>query len=69
MSVIRILSLSHPPVCRFRKTIGGEYGEVRATIDIDRLNAYLATNTPSVKTPVGVKQFKVRPVNLQTAIA
>jgi len=41
------------------KKIGGEYGEVRAGIDIDRLNTYLATNTPSVKTPVSVKQFKV----------
>jgi len=41
------------------KSIGGEYGEVRAGIDINRLNTYLAANTPSVKTPVGVKQFKV----------
>jgi hypothetical protein len=40
-------------------TIGGEYGQVRAPIDLDRLNTYLATNAPSVKTPVSVKQFKV----------
>jgi hypothetical protein len=39
--------------------IGGEYGEIRATIDIDNLNAYLAKNTPGIKTPVDVKQFKV----------
>lgn len=38
--------------------IGGEYGEIRATIDLDRLNAYLAKNTPGIKTPVDVKQFK-----------
>lgn len=39
--------------------IGGEYGEIRATIDIDTLNAYLTKNTPGIKTPVDVKQFKV----------
>lgn len=40
--------------------VGGEYGEIRANIDIDSLNAYLAKHTPSITTPVDVKQFKVR---------
>lgn len=39
---------------------GGEFGEVRASIDIDKLNAYLAQNTLRIGTPVEVKQFKVR---------
>lgn len=46
-------TMSTPP------KIGGEYGEIRATIDIDTLNVYLAKNTPGIKTPVDVKQFKV----------
>jgi len=40
------------------KKIGGEYGEVRAMIDIEKLNAYLSENVETVKTPVDVKQFK-----------
>jgi len=40
-----------------QKKIGGEYGEVRANIDVDKLNEYLASNT-SIKAPVAVKQFK-----------
>jgi len=39
--------------------IGGEYGEVRANIDVEKLNAYLAKHTPGIKGPVDVKQFKV----------
>jgi hypothetical protein len=39
--------------------IGGEYGEIRANIDIGALNRYLAKHTPGIKTPVDVKQFKV----------
>jgi len=42
------------------KKIGGEYGKVRANIDIDKLNTYLANNVAVVNTPVDVKQFKVR---------
>jgi hypothetical protein len=42
------------------KKIGGEYGKVRANIDIDKLNTYLAKNVTAVNTPVDVKQFKVR---------
>lgn len=38
--------------------IGGEYGEVRATIDVNKLNAYLKDKVPRVKAPVDVKQFK-----------
>ncbi|KAH9009900.1 kinase-like domain-containing protein [Lactarius pseudohatsudake] len=37
---------------------GGEYGDVRATFDEDKLNAYLAKNVPAVAVPVIVKQFK-----------
>ncbi|TFY66591.1 hypothetical protein EVG20_g4498 [Dentipellis fragilis] len=40
------------------KKIGGEVGEVRANIDVDKLNQYLADKVPSVRSPVGVKQFK-----------
>lgn len=42
------------------KKIGGEYGKVRANIDIEKLNAYLAKNIEVIRTPVEVKQFKVR---------
>ncbi|KAJ2928635.1 hypothetical protein H1R20_g8466, partial [Candolleomyces eurysporus] len=41
-----------------QKKIGGEYGEIRANIDIDSLNAYLKAHTPGIATPVDVKQFK-----------
>ncbi|KXN87459.1 Acyl-CoA dehydrogenase family member 11 [Leucoagaricus sp. SymC.cos] len=43
-----------------KKKIGGEYGEIRASINVNSLNAYLTKNTPQIKTPVDVKQFKVR---------
>jgi hypothetical protein len=39
--------------------IGGEYGEIRATINIDNLNDYLSKHTPSIKAPIDIKQFKV----------
>ena len=40
--------------------MGGEYGEIRASINIDNLNAYLSKHIPSrIKAPVNVKQFKV----------
>ena len=39
--------------------IGGEYGEVRANIDVDRLNKYLDDHVKEVIVPVEVKQFKV----------
>ena len=42
------------------KHAGGEYGDVRARIDEDKLNAYLINNVPAVTVPVTVKQFKVR---------
>ncbi|PCH35571.1 protein kinase subdomain-containing protein PKL/CAK/ACAD [Wolfiporia cocos MD-104 SS10] len=38
--------------------IGGEYGPVRASIDVDKLNAYLTQHVKVVQTPVDVKQFK-----------
>ncbi|EIW80348.1 APH-domain-containing protein [Coniophora puteana RWD-64-598 SS2] len=40
------------------KRIGGEYGAMRANIDVDKLNKYLAANVPEIATPVDVKQFK-----------
>ena len=40
--------------------IGGEYGPVRANIDLERLESYLKANVKVIKTPVDVKQFKVR---------
>ncbi|KAI0079245.1 protein kinase subdomain-containing protein PKL/CAK/ACAD [Panus rudis PR-1116 ss-1] len=41
-----------------QKKIGGEYGAVRANIDVPKLNAYLASHVPAVAAPVDVKQFK-----------
>lgn len=40
--------------------IGGEYGDVRTHIDVDKLNAYLSEWVRVISTPVKVKQFKVR---------
>ncbi|KAF5326626.1 hypothetical protein D9611_000276 [Ephemerocybe angulata] len=41
-----------------KKKIGGEFGEIRANIDVDSLNDYLRKHTPGIKAPVDVKQFK-----------
>ncbi|KZT21074.1 kinase-like protein [Neolentinus lepideus HHB14362 ss-1] len=38
--------------------IGGEYGKIRAIIDIDNLNSYIKENVSSLRAPVDVKQFK-----------
>ncbi|KAH9919375.1 APH-domain-containing protein [Fomitopsis serialis] len=38
--------------------IGGEYGPVRANIDVERLESYLAAHVKAIRTPVDVKQFK-----------
>lgn len=40
------------------KRIGGEYGEIRASIDIASLNAYLLVRASPIRTPISVKQFK-----------
>ena len=48
------------------KKIGGEYGEIRASIDVDKLNAYLRECVKEVKAPVVVKQFKVRRLSRTT---
>lgn len=45
---------------------GGEYGDVRARIDDDKLNAYIASTVPAVTVPVTIKQFKVRTVACDT---
>lgn len=41
------------------KKIGGEYGDVRANIDVEKLNAYLVKNVQVMCAPIDVKQFKV----------
>lgn len=43
--------------------IGGEYGEIRAEIDIQALNTYLKQHAPEIQVPVGVKQFKVSKIS------
>lgn len=40
--------------------IGGEYGPVRTSIDLEKLESYLEANVEAIRTPVDVKQFKVR---------
>jgi len=37
---------------------GENYGDVRASIDQVKLNAYLAGNVPAATVPVDIKQFK-----------
>ena len=39
--------------------IGGEYGEIRANIDVKRLETYVNAHVKVMKTPLEVKQFKV----------
>lgn len=41
------------------RKIGGEYGDMRAAIDLQKLNAYLQARVPEVTAPVTVKQFEV----------
>jgi len=49
-----------------QKKIGGEYGEIRASINIASLNAYLLIHgAPAIQIPVSVKQFKVRFLQLR----
>jgi aminoglycoside phosphotransferase (APT) family kinase protein len=40
------------------KKIGGEYGAMRANVDIQKLNTYLKLHVPVVAAPVEVQQFK-----------
>jgi hypothetical protein len=42
-----------------QKKIGGEYGKIRAIIDVAKLNSFLSENVKAIQTPVDVKQFKV----------
>ncbi|KAI5120279.1 hypothetical protein M0805_005336 [Coniferiporia weirii] len=51
------------------KQIGGEYGEVRANIDVGRLNAYFSEHVKAIKSPVVVKQFKSNPTYFLTDAA
>ncbi|KAK7472437.1 hypothetical protein VKT23_000552 [Stygiomarasmius scandens] len=38
--------------------VGGEYGSIRANIDVQSLEKYLSTHLPRIKLPLDVKQFK-----------
>ncbi|KAF9228509.1 kinase-like protein [Gyrodon lividus] len=40
------------------RRVGGEYGGVRANIDVDKLNTYLEVHVLVINTPVEVQQFK-----------
>ncbi|KAG2366201.1 kinase-like domain-containing protein [Suillus spraguei] len=40
------------------KSIGGEYGAMRANVDIQKLNTYLKLHVPVVAAPIQVQQFK-----------
>lgn len=42
------------------KKVGGEYGSIRANIDVALLEAYLVKTLKGFRAPVDVKQFKVR---------
>ncbi|KAG7449720.1 kinase-like protein [Guyanagaster necrorhizus] len=48
-----LMSSSKPP-----KKVGGEYGQIRANIDVPKLESFLARNVPEVRLPLQVKQFK-----------
>lgn len=37
----------------------GEFGDIRANIDVERLEAYLSKNLDGLILPLDVKQFKV----------
>ncbi|KZO94290.1 APH-domain-containing protein [Calocera viscosa TUFC12733] len=41
-----------------QKRVGGETGEIRSALPVDKLNAYLQQHVRSASTPVTVKQFK-----------
>ena len=47
------------PAMSDEQRIGGQYGEIRAEIDIASLNDFLRRECPRIETPVEVKQFKV----------
>ncbi|KAL1746663.1 kinase-like domain-containing protein [Schizophyllum fasciatum] len=46
--------------------IGGEIGDVRASIDADRLNDYIARHVKAIQAPVSIKQFKSNPTYFLT---
>ncbi|KAI0301709.1 protein kinase subdomain-containing protein PKL/CAK/ACAD [Multifurca ochricompacta] len=54
------------PLSTFLLPAGGEYGDVRASFDEAKLNAYLAKSVPAVKAPVTIKQFKSNPTYFLT---
>jgi hypothetical protein len=47
------------PAMSDEQRIGGQYGEIRAEIDLASLNDFLRRECPRIETPVEVKQFKV----------
>jgi hypothetical protein len=40
--------------------VGGEYGDIRANIDVKQLDIYLQEHLEGYKSPLTVKQFKAR---------
>ncbi|KAG1737895.1 kinase-like domain-containing protein [Suillus paluster] len=48
------------------KNIGGEYGAIRANVDIQKLNTYLKTHVSVIAAPVEVQQFKSNPTYFLT---
>lgn len=56
-SLIGIQTEMPPPANEIHD--GQALGDVRVSIDVDKLNAYLVSHVPAVKAPVVVKQFKV----------
>ncbi|KAF8585972.1 APH-domain-containing protein [Ramaria rubella] len=49
-----------------KQQVGGEYGEVRANIDMEKLNNYLTAHVNMVFVPVTAKQFKSNPTYFLT---
>ncbi|KAJ7864620.1 kinase-like domain-containing protein [Mycena olivaceomarginata] len=48
------------------KVIGGEFGEVRANINVETLTGYLLKNVETLRGPIDVKQFKSNPTYFLT---
>ncbi|KAF7792759.1 hypothetical protein EIP86_003857 [Pleurotus ostreatoroseus] len=49
--------------------IGGEIGDVRASIDVDKLNEYIRAHVSVIRAPVSVKQFKSNPTYFLTDVS
>ncbi|KIJ15582.1 hypothetical protein PAXINDRAFT_11702 [Paxillus involutus ATCC 200175] len=51
------------------KRVGGEYGAIRANLDVHKLNTYIKAHVPVVSAPVQVQQFKFGQVCLLSYFA